>query len=111
MTRPLTMFATTLEDVIAGRPASFSWRELVARKAPEPSDLRRIIEIKPVLDYTALEPGSKATTAIRQAVADLKLAARIPARCGSPARSRSRTRNSARSRKTPTSMPPSRSPS
>jgi hopanoid biosynthesis associated RND transporter like protein HpnN len=71
--RPLTMFATTFEDVIAGRPASFSWRELISRKAPEPSDLRRIIEIKPVLDYTALEPGSTATKAIRQAVADLKL--------------------------------------
>src|SRR6267378_4113371 len=71
--RPLTMFATTFEDVMAGRPASFSWRELIARKAPEPSELRRIIEIKPVLDYTALEPGAAATKAIRQAVADLKL--------------------------------------
>jgi hypothetical protein len=67
------MFATTFEDVMAGRPASFSWRELIARKAPEPSELRRIIEIKPVLDFTALEPGSAATKAIRQAVADLKL--------------------------------------
>jgi hopanoid biosynthesis associated RND transporter like protein HpnN len=73
MTRPLTMFATTIEEVIAGKPASFSWRELVARKAPEPGDLRRIIEFKPVLDYGALEPGEKATTAIRQAAADLKL--------------------------------------
>ena len=71
--RPLTMFATSFEDVMAGRPASFSWRELIARKAPEPSELRRIIEIKPVLDYTALEPGATATKAIRQAVADLKL--------------------------------------
>jgi hopanoid biosynthesis associated RND transporter like protein HpnN len=59
--------------VIAGRPASFSWRELVARKAPDPSDLRRIVEIKPVLDYAALEPGEAATKAIRQAAADLKL--------------------------------------
>src|SRR5205085_3332077 len=71
--RPLTMFAATFEDVIAGRPASFSWRELVARKSPEPSELRRIIEIKLVLDYAALEPGAAATKAIRQAVADLKL--------------------------------------
>jgi uncharacterized protein len=73
MTRPLTMFASTLEDAIAGKPASFSWRELVARKAPEPGDLRRIVEIIPMLDYAALEPGEIATKAIRQAVSDLKL--------------------------------------
>src|SRR4051812_44421170 len=54
MARPLTQFATTLEDVAAGRQASFSWRELVSRKPTEPSDLRRIIEIRPILDYSAL---------------------------------------------------------
>ena len=59
MAGPLQLFAATLEDVVAGRPASFSWREMVARKPPEPSDLRRIIEIRPVLDYSALEPGEK----------------------------------------------------
>ncbi|MEA2987380.1 MAG: uncharacterized protein QOG83_91 [Alphaproteobacteria bacterium] len=73
MSRPLDMFASTIEDVIAGRPASFSWRELAARKPPEPHELRHIIEVKPVLDYAALEPGEKATTAIRQAASDLKL--------------------------------------
>ncbi len=73
MARPLTMFATTLEDVVAGRPASFSWRELVNRKAPTPGELRRFILIKPVLDFTQLEPGAVATKAIRQAVSDLKL--------------------------------------
>src|SRR5262245_37242787 len=49
MTRTHTMVATTLEDVVAGRPASFSWRELVNRKAPTPSELRRFVLIKPVL--------------------------------------------------------------
>ena len=80
MTRPLTMFASTLEDVIAGRPASFSWRELVARKAPDPSDLRRIVEIVPTLDYGALEPGAAGTKAIRQTVDDLKLGSDYRAR-------------------------------
>jgi hopanoid biosynthesis associated RND transporter like protein HpnN len=73
MDRPLTMFASTIEDAIAGRPASFSWRELAAGKSPTPSDLRRIIEIRPVLDFAALEPGEAATRTIRQVVADLKL--------------------------------------
>jgi hopanoid biosynthesis associated RND transporter like protein HpnN len=73
MTRPLSMFAGALEEVIAGRPANFSWRELAARRAPDPSELRRIVEIKPILDFAALEPGEVATKAVRQSVADLKL--------------------------------------
>ena len=73
MTRPLTMFAATLEDVIADKPASFSWRELVNRKPPTVGDLRKVIIIKPILDYSALEPGHAASTAVRQTVADLKL--------------------------------------
>ena len=73
MTRPLTMFSTTIEDAMAGRPATFSWRELAARRNSEPSELRRVIEIRPILDYAALEPGELATRAIRTAATDLKL--------------------------------------
>ena len=80
MTRPLTMFATPLEDVLAGRPAAFSWRELTAGKPPEPSDLRRFIEIHPVLDYSSLEPGEKASDAVRKAATDLKFDADYQAR-------------------------------
>jgi uncharacterized protein len=80
MTPVHSMFAATLEDVVAGRPASFSWRELVNRKPPTPSDLRRFILIKPVLDFTQLEPGSVAARAIRQAASDLKLESQDRAR-------------------------------
>jgi hopanoid biosynthesis associated RND transporter like protein HpnN len=80
MVRPLTMFAQPIEDVLARRPASFSWRELVNRKPPTPSDLRRFIKIGPVLDYGALEPGKKATDAIRQAAADLGFDSQLHAR-------------------------------
>jgi hopanoid biosynthesis associated RND transporter like protein HpnN len=73
MQKPLTMFAKPIEDVLAARPASFSWRELLNNKPPEPSDLRRFIEIRPVLDYGALEPGKRATDAIRKAASDLGL--------------------------------------
>ena len=80
MTSTHTMFATTLEDAAAGKPASFSWRELVNRKAPTASELRRFIMIKPVLDYTQLEPGGAATKAIRQDISDLKLESQYRAR-------------------------------
>src|SRR5829696_8812579 len=80
MARPLTLFATTLEHAAAGQRASFSWRELVSRKPTEPRDLRRIFEITPVLDYSALEPGEKPIMAIRKTVADLKLDSEYGAR-------------------------------
>ena len=80
MTRPLTLTAAALEDVLAGRPASFSWQRLMRGQDPDPGDLRRFIEIRPVLDYGALQPGHRATLAIRQAVADLGLAAQYQAR-------------------------------
>ncbi len=73
LARPLTMFASTIEDAIAGRPASFSWRELAAGQSPTPRELRRILEIRPVLDFAALEPGAAATKVIRQVVSDLRL--------------------------------------
>jgi uncharacterized protein len=80
MQRPLNMFARPIEDVMAGRQASFSWRELVNNKPPAPDDLRRFIQIRPVLDYGALEPGKKATDAIRQAARDLNFGGNYQAR-------------------------------
>ena len=42
-------------------------------RAPDTAQLRHFIEIEPVLDFAALEPGRKASDAIRRAAADLKL--------------------------------------
>jgi hypothetical protein len=57
LVRPMRMAAETAEAVLAGRPASFSWRALAAGKPPLQSELRRFIEIVPVLDYRALPEG------------------------------------------------------
>ena len=62
--RPLNAAASTLEDVAQGRVAEFSWRGLL-RADTRPLDLHRFIEVWPVLDQSALEPGGKATAAIR----------------------------------------------
>lgn len=80
LTRPLNAFSAPLEDVLAGRPATFSWRELMSGEPAKPSELRHIIEIHPVLDYSALEPGKAASDAIRRAAADLDLATEYKAR-------------------------------
>jgi hopanoid biosynthesis associated RND transporter like protein HpnN len=72
--------AVTIENVLAGRPASFSWNELINGKPATPGDLRKFIQATPVLDFNALEPGKHATDAIRAAAAGLDLASRYQAR-------------------------------
>src|SRR6266852_3687077 len=74
MTRPMTLAADTVEDVVASRPASFSWRVLASGKPAQPRDLRRFIEVEPVLDFSALQPGRVATSAVTRTTADLHLA-------------------------------------
>jgi uncharacterized protein len=65
--RPLTAAAATLEDVANGQPAEFSWRVL-SQGDPKPLDLHRFVQVWPVLDHDALEPGGRATAAIRDIV-------------------------------------------
>ncbi len=78
------MASDTLENVIAGRPASFSWRGLAQGHPTQPSDLRGIIEVRAVLDYGALEPGHAATAAIRQAAAEIAPAFQADVRLTGP---------------------------
>ena len=79
MGNTFTTVARTLEDVLAGRPANFSWRALLDGHPPAPSDLRRFIQARAILDFSALEPGKKATDAIRQTAVDLKLSSDLGA--------------------------------
>ncbi len=77
---PLTLAANTLDQVNANRPASFSWQVLVQGHEPQSADLIRFLKIQAVLDYSELEPGLKASNAIRQAAADLNFASAYQAR-------------------------------
>ena len=70
---PLSLAGKTLSDVLAGKPATFSWQTLVQGSQPQAAQLRHFIEVKPILDFSALQPGRKATDSIRGAAADLKL--------------------------------------
>ncbi|MBV8566931.1 MAG: MMPL family transporter [Methylobacteriaceae bacterium] len=88
MSRPLNEVAATLEDVLAGRPASFSWKVLMNGRPATPDDLRRLVSVWPKLDFSALQPGQAATTAVRAAgeraelasdfKADLRLTGPVP---------------------------------
>ena len=70
---PLTLAANTVDEVNANKPATFSWLTLVQGHEPKASDLLRFLKIQAVLDYSELEPGLKASDAIRKPAADLKL--------------------------------------
>ncbi len=70
---PLSMAERTLSDVLSGKPAIFSWQELIQGSPPPPMQLHHFIEVQPVLDFEALQPGRKATDGIRRSAADLKL--------------------------------------
>ena len=60
-----------LDGLANGRTPAFSWRTLIAGRAAKPSELRRFVNIRPVLDFADLEPGGKATAVIRDAIGKL----------------------------------------
>ncbi len=65
--------AAPIETTLAGRPAYFSWRELLSGEPPSGRERRAFVEIDPLLDFNALEPGEDATNAIHAAADSLKL--------------------------------------
>jgi hopanoid biosynthesis associated RND transporter like protein HpnN len=79
---PLSRTAQTLSDVLAGKPATFSWQELAQRGPPQPDQLRHFIEIQPNLDFSALQPGRVATDGVRHVVSDLNLDKTLGAEVG-----------------------------
>lgn len=78
--RPFTMVADTIDSVLKNGSATFSWRALVSDTPLSDTDKRGFIEVKPILDFTALEPGKDATDAIRQAARELNIAGEYGAR-------------------------------
>ena len=73
LTRPVDLASDTVRAALADRPASFSWQALASGHPAAPTQLRRFIEVEPVLDYRALEPGRAATDAIAQTGQQLQL--------------------------------------
>jgi len=69
----LAAIADALEQLSTGKYPAFSWRELITGRTPEPSELRRFVNIQPVLDFDDLQPGRKATEVIRETVSGLGL--------------------------------------
>ena len=73
MAGTFNMASDTIETALKGERATFSWFDLVNGEPATDAQRRQILSIRPVLDFNALEPGAKASTAIRQAAVDLGL--------------------------------------
>ncbi len=68
LARPLDALAVSLETVTTGHPQPLSWRSLITGEPPSRRELRRFVLVQPLLDFAALQPGAKASDAIRHIV-------------------------------------------
>jgi hopanoid biosynthesis associated RND transporter like protein HpnN len=80
LARPMTMASDAIDAALADRPASFSWMEMLGGRSEASANRRHFIEVRPILDFTALEPGRASSEAIRRAADDLQLSAKYQAR-------------------------------
>jgi uncharacterized protein len=71
--KPISALAATLDDVLSGRPAFFSWSSFLTGESPNTRELRQIVAVEPILDYKALKPGKNSVAFIRKAARDLGL--------------------------------------
>src|SRR3981189_3183178 len=79
LARPLSLADRTLSDVLSGKPATFSWQELLQGRPPTAKERRHLIGVQPTLDFWEVQPGRKAEDGIRRAAADLDLQDKVGA--------------------------------
>jgi len=70
----LATIGDAVRGVLDGRPQSLSWQQMMTGQKSEPRELRRFVLTRPVLDFTDLEPGSKARAEIRRLAGELGIA-------------------------------------
>jgi hypothetical protein len=76
---PLSLAGKTLDDLLSGKPAAFSWKELLQGHPSSAEERRHFLEIQPALNFNMLQPGSAAEQGIRQAASQLDLKQRLGA--------------------------------
>ncbi|MBN3777671.1 MMPL family transporter [Burkholderia sp. Ac-20345] len=78
MAKLLARSAATADDVLAGKPAAFSWRALVDNDAAR-QPARAFVTVQPVVNYGALKAGAETSQVIRDAARSLDLEKRFGA--------------------------------
>ena len=67
----LNSFHAALQAALAGHPAPLSWQTLLGGDLAKLAGKYRFVLVQPALDYGALEPGGRATAALRAIAAGL----------------------------------------
>jgi hopanoid biosynthesis associated RND transporter like protein HpnN len=70
---PIRALTDALQGLAADKPSFFSWSALIAEREPDKGELRHIILVDPVLDFTQLESGKLPIDALRTAAKSLHL--------------------------------------
>lgn len=70
---PFNIIADSVEANLAGQHKPLAWETMSSDKKPLPRDLRKLILAKPILNFTALQPGEASSNALRAAANDLHL--------------------------------------
>ena len=73
MDGPMIQFGQVLAAAAKGQTDYLSWRALITGQKPRSEEIRRFIEVKPELFFDQLEPGLRASQAIRAAATQLAL--------------------------------------
>ncbi|MGE4351813.1 MAG: MMPL family transporter, partial [Bdellovibrionales bacterium] len=67
------LMAQVVEANLKGIPMILPWQSMMTSSQPTVRDLRKYILVQPVLDFSALSPGNKATHAVRDLATELNL--------------------------------------
>ncbi len=78
MAKLLSRSAATVDDVLAGKPAAFSWRALVDNDAAR-QPARAFVTVQPIVNYGSLKAGDQASRTIRETAHALDLQKRFGA--------------------------------
>jgi hopanoid biosynthesis associated RND transporter like protein HpnN len=71
--RPLSAISGAMSAALTGNEMPLSWRSLMIDRPVDKRELRKLILAQPKRDFQALQPGAKATAAVRQMISDLGL--------------------------------------
>jgi uncharacterized protein len=72
--RPLSAISESLSSALTGNETPLCWRCLMIDRPVDQRELRKLILAQPKRDFQALQPGAKATAAVREMVRELDLA-------------------------------------
>lgn len=70
---PFRQFTAVFSRVLSGRPGFMSWQGMLATHEPARAEKLRLLQVQGKVNYTALEPGAKASNLIRRTARELQL--------------------------------------